>query len=135
VLIGALFGLSALIGLVGILGLISVTGMEVLERTKEFAIMKTLGATPGTILRMVVGQALVTGWLSWLFAVALAVPLTMAMDRLIGSLGFLAPLPMVFRYGGAALVLVAVTILSILSGWIPARRAGRITVREALTEV
>jgi putative ABC transport system permease protein len=135
VLIGALFGLSALIGLVGVLGLISVTGMEVLERTKEFAIMKTLGATPGRILGMVVVQALVTGWLSWVFAVALAVPLTMAMDRLIGSLGFLAPLPMVFRYGGAALVLVAVTILSILSGWIPARRAGRITVREALTEV
>ena len=46
--------------LVGLLGLGSAVGMSVLERSREIAVMKTLGATPKTIRRLILSEAIVT---------------------------------------------------------------------------
>ncbi len=135
VLIGALFALSAVIALVGMLGLASVTGMGVLERTREFGVMKTLGATPDKILGRVVLEVVTIGISSWVLACLLAWPLTAILGRVIGGLGFLAPLPMVFHPIGPVLWLLAAGAISLISAWIPARRAGKISVCEALAQV
>lgn len=135
VLIASLFALAGLIAFVGMLGLASVTGMGVMERTREIGILKTLGGTPGRIQRMVVSEALLVGGMSWFLGCVLAVPLTLGMDRLIGSLGFLAPLPLEIPLYGPIVWLVLVIGVSGLAGWIPARRAGNITIVQALAEV
>lgn len=135
ILVSALFALAGIIALVGMLGLTSVTGMGILERTKEFGVLKTLGATSKAILRMVLSEVLWTGLLSWILGSLLAIPLTVALDRLIGSLGFLAPLPLVVGWIGPMIWLLVVVALSAASGWIPARRAGKLTIREALAQV
>ena len=135
ILVGALLALAGVIGLVGMLGTASVTGMGVLERTREFGVLKTLGATPDRILRMVLAETLATGLLSWAGGCLLAWPLTVGLDRLIGSLGFLAPLPLVFHPAGPIAWLAMLAAITVISGWLPARRAGRLTVREALVQV
>ena len=135
ILVNSLLALAGIIAAVGMLGLASVTGMGVLERTREFGVLKTLGATPKVVLGMVMAEVLWIGAISWVLACVAAFPLTWAMDALIGSLGFLAPLPMVIGWVGPVVWLVAVVAISAVSGWIPARRAGKLTIREALAQV
>lgn len=135
ILVSSLLALAGIIATVGMLGLASVTGMGVLERIREFGVLKTLGATPRTILHLVMAEVLWTGATSWVLACAVALPLTWGMDALIGSLGFLAPLPLVIDARGPVVWLLMVVVISVVSGWIPARRAGRLTIREALAHV
>ncbi|HET9931301.1 MAG TPA: ABC transporter permease, partial [Polyangiaceae bacterium] len=76
VLIRMLLAMAALMVTVGMLGLASTMGTNVLERTREIGVMKTIGATPNQVARLVVSEALFVGVVSWLAAVVLAVPLT-----------------------------------------------------------
>jgi putative ABC transport system permease protein len=63
-----------------------------------------------------------------------SIPLTLLVDALVGSLGFLAPLPLVVSPYAAALWLAIVIAASWLATLLPARRAGRMSVREALAQ-
>jgi putative ABC transport system permease protein len=134
ILIFALMAMAAVMAVVGMLGLGSTMSVNVVERTRELAVMKTIGATPGRITRMVVAEALFVGGLSFALAFTLSVPLTLLVDRLVGNLGFLAPLPLALVPGAALLWLALIALFSPLTTLLPARRAASLTVREALAE-
>ena len=93
ILIRALVALAAVMATVGGLGLASSLSISVLERTRELAVMKTLGATPSRLVGMVLTEAQWVGAFRGIAAFALALPLTALLDALVGSLGFVAPLP------------------------------------------
>jgi putative ABC transport system permease protein len=134
ILVRALVALATVMAVVGMLGLTSAMGVSVVERTRELAVMKTIGATPRRILRDLVAEGLVVGALSWLLACAASLPLTLYLDRLIGGLGFLASLPFVVVPGAALGWLALVSAGSLLATGLPARRAASLTIREGLTQ-
>jgi putative ABC transport system permease protein len=135
VLVRVLQAMAALLGAVGVLGLVSALGVSVVERTRELAILKTLGATPGRIARMLVAEGLAIAVASFALAWALALPLTLVVGRIVGNLGFLAPLPLVLS-PGAALAWVAVgTVATLAATILPARRAARLVIRDALGRI
>jgi putative ABC transport system permease protein len=106
--------------------------LNVIERGREIGVMRAIGAPSADIIRLFMGEGLILGWLSWLIALPLSVPagrlMTGALSAALGS-------EIVYRYTplGAALWLAIVTVLAALAGWLPARRAARISVRESLT--
>jgi putative ABC transport system permease protein len=127
--------MAALLGAVGVLGLVSAMGVSVVERTRELAIMKTLGATPGRIARRLVAEGLAIAGLSFVGAWALSLPLTWAVDRVVGNLGFLAPLPLILS-PAATLGWVAIgTVATLAATIVPARRASALVIREALGRI
>ena len=132
ILTRALFAMAFVMATVGALGLASTMGTSVLERTRELGVMKAIGATPGLIARIVVGEALLVSALSWIVAVALAVPLTALLRKVVGTLAFRSPLPPVMSLHGVFLWLALVLLVSVAATLLPARRAARLTVREAL---
>jgi putative ABC transport system permease protein len=132
ILVRALIALAAVMALVGALGLGSSMGVSVVERTRELAIMKTIGATPQRVLRDLLLEALTVGALSWVLACLVSLPLTLYLDRLIGGLGFLASLPFVVAPWAALGWLGLVGLSSILATTLPACRARSLTIREAL---
>ena len=132
VLIRSLAALAAILAIVGSLGLVSTMGVSVVERTRELGIMKTLGARPARIARMLVGEGAAIGLASWFLAFALSLPLTLLVDGVIGNLGFLAPLPLVISPSAAAGWLLIVAVVSSAATLLPARRAARLVIREAL---
>ena len=106
-------------------GLYSVIAYSVLRRTHEIGIRVALGASPGNVLRLIVGQG------ARLVAVGLVIgiPAALALARVLrGALyGVSTADPATFT---AIPVLLAVVAL--LASYVPARRATRIEATEAL---
>ena len=132
VLVRMLVAMAAVLAAVGAAGLASAMGVAVVERTRELAVMRTLGATPGRISRMLLAEAGAIGTVSFVAALAVSVPLTLAVDRLVGMLGFLAPLPLIVSPGGVVAWAALVAGVAPLATLLPARRAAAIPVREAM---
>lgn len=133
ILIRALVTMAIILAIVGLLGLASAVGVSVLERSREIAVMKTLGATARVVRRLIVTEAMVSSGVSWVVALLLSIPLTFGIEVLIGQLGFLAALPFVLSVPSMVLwaaLLAGATLVATLA---PVRRATSMTVREALT--
>jgi putative ABC transport system permease protein len=107
-------------------------GISVVERTREIGIMKAIGATPSRIVRLLLGEGLAISLLSWFLACALSLPLSHFVDSLIGNLGFLAPLPLVLSVTAAVAWGVLTLVVGNLATLLPARRASKLVIREAL---
>ena len=132
VFIVALLLIALVMAVVGVLGLASSMGTSVMERTREFGIMRTIGARSGVVMRSVIGEGLLIGWLSWLIAIVLSLPLSLGIGMLIGNLAFRSPLPLIVALPGLALWFGLVTVGAIIASAYPARQAAQLTIRETL---
>jgi putative ABC transport system permease protein len=135
ILVRALAVLACVLGCVGLLGLSSAIGAAVVERSREIAVMKAVGATQSRILRLFLSEGTLTAGLSAGLATLLALPLSAWVEGELGRLGFLAPLPFVVSSSAAAGWLGLVLVASVLTTWLPARSAARVSVREAIAHV
>ena len=131
ILVAALGFIALLMSVVGLLGLASALSVSAAERTREFGVMRALGAGRGLVLRVVLAEGLVIGVASWALAVGLSLPLSAVVGRVLASIAAqeLAP-----RLGVAAvaLLLVALLVGAVAASLAPALRASRWTVRESL---
>ncbi|MDB4974054.1 MAG: FtsX-like permease family protein [Myxococcaceae bacterium] len=135
VLIRMLLAMALLMATVGALGLASTMGTNVLERTREIGIMKTLGATPRQTARLVVVEALWIAAMSWILGVLLAMPLTAQVGRTVGMLSFRLRLPFVMDATAMLGWLALIVLIAVTATLLPARRASRLTIREALAHI
>lgn len=132
VLIDALVIIAGMLGIVGLLGLATIMTTAVAERTREFAVLSVIGATRADIRSIVVTEGIVIGIASLAFGALLALPLTNLFGSLIGVQAFRQPLPWVFPPAGLLLWSVLVIAGGAIASLAAARRASRLTVREAL---
>jgi putative ABC transport system permease protein len=122
---------AVLLAAIGGLGLASMMTVNVLERTREIGIMKAIGAKPALVLRIVVGEALTIATLSWVVGIVLALPLIWAIGLLAAGM-FGSPLPFVLAPPALGLWLAIVLTIATIASALPASRASRLVVREAL---
>ncbi len=59
--IRSLVAMAIILAIVGTLGLASTMGVSVVVRTRELGVMKTLGAAPGRIVRLLVSEGRAIG--------------------------------------------------------------------------
>ena len=119
----AIAGTMAL--LLGIVGIYGVMSYAVSQRTREMGIRLALGAEPGQLRRMFVGNALVLAGAGVVIGLAAAAGLTRLMKSLLFGISTLDPV----IYAAMPVVLVAAALLA---SYLPARRASRIDPSEAL---
>jgi putative ABC transport system permease protein len=132
ILIFILIMMSILMAIVGVLGLASAMATSVLERTREFAVLRAIGAGNGSILRTVIGEGLFIAALSVLVASALSVPFTIWVATLIGAASLGPAMGLVLSATAIPLwFAIALASAALASGY-PARRATRMTIRDAL---
>jgi putative ABC transport system permease protein len=132
VLVGALMLMALLLGLGGGLGLMATMGISVVERTREIGVMRAIGASDGAIMRIVLGEGLLTGFAGWLVGTILSVPLSGLLSRAVGYTFLNAPLSYVYSGGGAVIWLFMMLAMAAVASWFPARRAAKLTVRDVL---
>ena len=117
------FGIAAIF-VTGI-GLYGVLAYSIAQRTREIGIRMALGATQGTVVKMVLREVLMlTG-----FSVAVALPLSIALSALVRSQLF-----GISDRDPATLLLVTLAIgtVALLAAWAPARRATQVQPITAL---
>jgi putative ABC transport system permease protein len=114
--VGVFAGFALLLAAVGIYG---VMAYSVTQRKQEMGIRVALGAAPGDILKLVVGQ----GMRLTLVGVAAGVLVSLALTRLLSSLLFGVRAIDMTVFSAAALVLVAAAFLAC---YLPARRATQV---------
>ena len=132
VFIATLISISVLTAVVGLLGLMSGMGMSVLDRTREIGVMRCLGARPGLIRTMFLGEALIGAVLGGFAALPLSIPLAYSIGVLIGNMAFRTTLQLTIVPEAILLWAVLISVGSLLAGLIPANSAARLTIREAL---
>jgi putative ABC transport system permease protein len=135
ILIFALIVMAVLMAVVGALGLMSAMGSSVMERTREFGIMRTIGGKSRTVLRNVISEGLLIGLMSWLLAVLISLPLSALIGNLIGKMAFNLPLPLILSPGAVGTWLLVIVVGSAAASLYPAWRAAQLTVRETLAYI
>jgi len=124
--------MAILAAIVGSLGLMGTLSINVVERRREIGVMRAIGATSAAIARIFVGEGILLGALSWLFAAPLSYPSARLFSQIVGSTLIQVPLDFSYSTQGMALWLAIVIVISILASLGPALRATTISVRQAL---
>jgi len=123
--------MSIITMIVAALGVINTLTMNVVERTREIGMLRSLGMTRRQIARMILAEAgmmgVVGGVLGLLFGVLMARTVLGSMNRMAGlRLQFTLPLE------GVIISLIIALIISQVAALWPARRAARIRIIEAI---
>jgi putative ABC transport system permease protein len=127
-----LVALAALLAFVGGLGLAGTMSLNVLDRIREIGVMRAIGASDGSILKIILAEGLVIGVFSWLFGAVAAAPLAYGLATGIGFAFAGEPLSFSFSALGVSLWLVLALVIAAVSSFVPARRASRLSIRETL---
>ncbi len=109
--------------------------ITVAQRTREFGLLRTLGASRAQIMRSVVAEGLLLGLLGSAIGLGLGLVLAPALDQLFKAFG--ADLPdsgTVLQSRTIIVSLLAGTIVTVLAGLFPAVRATRVPPLAAMRE-
>jgi putative ABC transport system permease protein len=125
-------GVALLVGGFLIFNTFSVT---VAQRTKEFALMRTLGASRAQVMRSVLVETLVVGLLASALGVLGGLLLAPGLSALLKSSGIdLGTTGIVVQPRTVIIGMLVGVIATVVSGFIPARRATRVQPVEAMRE-
>lgn len=131
ILVYALGFIAALIALIGMLGLASMLSTGVVERTREFGILRAIGTRATDIRRVVLAEALAGGVIGAVLAIPVSIPLSAVVGRIVGLLS-LQPLTLRPAPVPISLWFTIALLGSAIAGLYPSVLAARLTVREAL---
>ncbi|MDE0982050.1 MAG: ABC transporter permease [Gammaproteobacteria bacterium] len=134
-----------MIVMVGAVNIVSTLVMVVADKGADVAILRTMGASRSTIMKIFVVQGLVAGFLGTLFGAILGTLLaanitdiSLILERVINSLArdsnryFISHLQTQIEWGEVALVCIAALTISFLATLYPAYRASKIQAAEVL---
>jgi putative ABC transport system permease protein len=132
ILIVFLFAMALLTAFVGSIGLMGTMSINVLERTREIGVMRTIGAVDLVVMQSVIIEGLVIGLITWLIAIGLSYPISKALLNIISQTMAGSSFDLVFTPLGVYVWLGVVVMLSIVASVMPARNAARLTINEVL---
>jgi putative ABC transport system permease protein len=123
-------GLLIAVLLPALLGLLNTLAINILERTTEIGMLRAVGSDRGMVQRLILAESLSINLLG--AAVGLLVGAAMS-GTFIGLLKEISPLgPSVFPLGAIAAYLLVFLALALLVSLIPARKAARLNIVQAL---
>ena len=136
-IIGAVLGgIGGIALLVAAIGVINTMVMATLERTREIGIMRAIGATKRTVRTLFTVEAGVLGFMGGVFGVAIsfgvAVGLNQVLNKQLADSGITDRNIVSVPPHIALIVLAATTLIGMLAGRLPARRAANLDPVEAL---
>jgi putative ABC transport system permease protein len=131
----ALLGFAGVALFVGSFIIWNTFSMQVAQRTREFALLRAIGATRGQVMRGVLLEALILGLVASALGIALGVAMASGLSALMTSFGFELPTASVRIQGTTVLAgLLVGTVVTVIAALAPARRATKVRPVEALRD-
>lgn len=125
-------GIAVFVGAFIIFNTFSIT---VAQRAREFALLRTLGATRGQVLRSVILEALLIGVVASILGLFAGIGIAQALNGLFVAFGVDLPKAgMVIAVRTVVVALLVGTIITLVAGFMPAIRATRVPPIAALRE-
>jgi putative ABC transport system permease protein len=131
-LVGLIASLAAILMVVAGANLMSTSLLSIRERVRDFGIQKALGFTPSQIAWSVVIGAVVVVLIALSFGVTLGMSLMIWFVQQVGIAIGAGPDFYLIDWGAISLLLPALVLLAVVSSLLPAVRAARLQVIEAL---
>ena len=133
----AMFIILTLIVLVAAFNIASSLIMMVMQKTKDIAILKTMGATDGSIRRIFVFKGMVIGTIGTFLGVTLGFIACMLLKKykfieLPGDVYYITKLPVLLNGLDVSMIAVAALVICYLATLYPARQASKLDPVEAI---
>lgn len=125
--------MAVLLAVVGGLGEAGTMSLNVMDRTREIGVLRSIGASNGALRQIVLVEGIFIGVISWLFGMIASVPLGYFLSNAIGQAYLSINLDYRYSLVGAFVWLALMVGIGIISSLAPAFRASRISVRAALS--
>jgi putative ABC transport system permease protein len=127
-ILGLFYALLSLAVLVSLFGIVNTLVLSVYERTRELGMLRAIGASKKQVKRIVRYEAVITALIGAVIGVVLGVIFSIVVTRPLASDGFAISIPV----GQLLLLLVVAAICGVLAAIMPARRAAKLDVLQAL---
>lgn len=125
-----IYGLLALALFIAVLGIVNTLALSVIERTREIGLLRAIGVTRRQLRWMITLESVVLSSLGAVLGVILGIAFGVALLRSVRDQGLeIIAVP----YGQVAIFLVLSVVIGVLAAILPARRAARLDVLEAIS--
>ena len=125
--------MAVLVALVGCIGLTGTMSLNVMERTAEIGILRAIGASNRNVMKNVLTEGVLIGFMSWGIGSVLSVPVGFVLTNSLGRAIFGSRLVPGYTPTGYGLWLVLSLVLSVLACRAPVKTAVDLTIREVLS--
>ncbi|CAM5465960.1 membrane protein [Streptomyces avidinii] len=130
-----MLGFAAIAFLVGIFLIFNTFSMLVAQRTREIGLMRAIGANSGQVLKSVVVEALLLGLVGSVLGVGAGIGLAVGLMKLMSQMGMsLSTEDLTVAWTTPVAGIVLGIVVTVVSAYIPARRAGKVSPMAALRE-
>jgi putative ABC transport system permease protein len=121
--------LLAVAMLIAVLGIVNTLVLSTLERTRELGMLRAIGLRRGQVMRMITVESVVISLFGALLGIAVGAGLGAAVVRALKDKGFAA---LALPWQLMATYLVAAAVVGVVAAIIPAVRAARLNVLQAI---
>lgn len=132
ILLVILLLVAGILAVIGGLGLTGAMGLNVLERTREIGVLRAVGASHGSVRKVVVVEGATVALASWLLSALLSYPVGYLLAGAVVRLTFVTNPTFQYSFLGPAVWFVLALLIGVAASLEPARDAVRLTVREVL---
>jgi putative ABC transport system permease protein len=134
IFLNIVYGLLALAIIIALIGITNTLSLSVLERTRELGLLRAVGMSRRQLKRMVRVEAAIIAVFGTLIGLVIGIVFSIALTVAIS-----ADTPDLFTYRLPVFQLVVITVVAALAGiaaaWLPARRAAKLNVLDAISSV
>jgi putative ABC transport system permease protein len=120
---------------VGIFIIANTFTMLVAQRTRELALLRAVGASRRQVTRSVLAEATTVGLIAAVVGFAAGVGVAVGLRALVGSLGTMPDGPLKITPAAVIASFVVGVAVTVLSAWLPARRAAKVPPVAAMNSV
>ncbi len=125
-LLGVIYALLALTVIVAMFGIVNTLVLSVTERTRELGMLRAIGTSRRQVRRMIRYEAVITAQIGGVLGIALGVLLAVLVAQPLDDFS------LSFPYVALVVMFLGASLAGVLAAVLPARRASRLDVLEAL---